>query len=431
MDKRKEELAKVIDSHRDEILKAGQNILEHPELGFKEIYTKEMTESWFDRYGIPYTAGHGVTGVKGRIKGGESRVNICLMGEMDAVKCISHPNADLSTGAAHACGHHIQMANLLGAALAFGETGIMKELSGDLTLLAVPAEEFIELDYRRELIKKGTLAFPSGKQQMIYEGVFDDVDLAMMLHSQAGEEEEQLFLEGSSLGFMTKNITFTGREAHASTPFDGVNALNAAMVALMAIHANRDTFREKDRVRVHPIITNGGDIVNTVPGRVTIETYVRAANAKAIVNTAKIVDNCVNAGALSLGAKASIHNQSGYLPLVQDHGLTKVLEDNARLLMPEAAILRGVDMVGSTDAGDLSCLIPCIQPTLGGFQGTIHGNDFYSCKPEFNVVTATKLLCFTIVDLLCDQAKTAERIKKQFEARFTKEEYLQYLTHSF
>ncbi len=318
MDKRKDELAKIIDSHRDEILKAGQNILEHPELGFKEIHTKEMTESWFDRYGIPYTAGHGVTGVKGCIKGGESRINICLMGEMDAVKCISHPNADLSTGA-----------------------------------------------------------------------------------------------------------------AHASTPFDGVNALNAAMVTLMAIHANRDTFREKDRVRVHPIITNGGDIVNTVPGRVTIETYVRAANAKAIVNTAKIVDNCVNAGALSLGAKASIHNQSGYLPLVQDHGLTKVLEDNARLLMPEAAILRGVDMVGSTDAGDLSCLIPCIQPTLGGFQGTIHGNDFYSCKPEFNVVTATKLLCFTIVDLLCDQAKAAERIKKQFEARFTKDEYLQYLTHSF
>lgn len=427
----KEKLIRSVDAHAGEILAVTQEILVHPELGFKEFHTREVTEAFFDRYGIPYTAGHAITGVAGRLKGKESRINLCLIGEMDAVKCIGHPNADLNTGAAHACGHHIQMGNLLGVGLAFAETGMMKELSGDLTLMAVPGEEFIELDYRRELIKQKRLDYPGGKQQLIQEGVFDDVDLAMMIHAQAGAGGQQLYLDGQSLGFMSKHITFTGKEAHASTPFDGVNALNAAMIALMSIHANRDTFRDGDRIRIHPIITNGGDIVNTIPGWVTIETYVRAANAEAIVSAAQIVDNCINAGALALGAKARICNEPGYLPLRQDAGLNRILEENAKLFMQEKDICRSVDMVGSTDMGDLSHLIPCIHPTIGGFTGTVHGSDFSSCNHQFNVITAVKLLCCTIVDLLKEGAENAKQIKNQFRPVFTKEEYLEYLRHSF
>lgn len=430
-DRVKEKLIQAVDAHAQDILAVTQEILQHPQLGFKEFHTREITKDFFDRYKIPYTLDHAITGVKGQLKGMESRVNICLIGEMDAVKCIGHPNAELQTGAAHACGHHIQMGNLLGVALAFAKSGVMRELSGDLTFMAVPGEEFIEMDYRQELIQQKRLDFPSGKQQLIREGVFDDVDLAMMLHAQAGEEDEKLFLDGRSLGFMAKHITFTGKEAHASTPYDGVNALNAAMVALMGIHANRDTFRDGDQVRVHPIITNGGDIVNTIPGRVTIETYVRAANARAIVDAAQVVNNCVNAGALALGAQAQIENQPGYLPLRQDVNLGKILEENAKLFMLERDICRGIDMVGSTDMGDLSHLIPCIHPTIGGFTGTVHGSDFCSCNLEFNVITAVKLICCTIVDLLKDGAGNAECIKKQFRPVFTKEEYLKYLKNSF
>ncbi len=256
--KMKQELDDAIEKHREESLEVADEILNHPELGFKEYHTKKVITQFFDRHRIPYTCNHAITGVAGKLRGNANKTHICLIGEMDAVNCVGHPHADLNTGAAHACGHHIQIANLLTVAAAFSTTGIMKELAGDLTFMAVPAEEFIDLEIRKELIRQNKIEFPSGKQQLIAEGFFDDIDIAMMLHAQAGEAGRKLFLGGSSLGFMEKEITFLGKEAHGSTPFDGVNALNAAMIALMSVNANRDTFPEKDRIRVHPIITNGG-----------------------------------------------------------------------------------------------------------------------------------------------------------------------------
>ncbi|MGI5947226.1 MAG: amidohydrolase [Lachnospiraceae bacterium] len=428
--KMKQELDDAIEKHREESLEVADEILNHPELGFKEYHTKEVITQFFDRYRIPYTCNHAITGVAGKLRGNANKAHICLIGEMDAVNCVGHPYADLNTGAAHACGHHIQIANLLTVAAAFSTTGIMKELAGDLTFMAVPAEEFIDLEIRKELIRQNKIEFPSGKQQLIAEGTFDDIDIAMMLHAQAGEAGRKLFLGGSSLGFMEKEITFLGKEAHGSTPFDGVNALNAAMIALMSVNANRDTFPEKDRIRVHPIITNGGNAVNTVPGRAVIETYVRAANAEAIVQVAKKVDDCMKAGALALGTDVDIQNQAGYLPLMQDRELSEVIEANARCFMKRDDIQYGIDMVGSTDMGDLSHLIPCIQPTIGGFSGTIHGKDFYSCDQDFNVVTAAKILSFTIVDLLKNGAEQAIAIKKNFHPVFTKQQYLDYLKHS-
>ena len=81
---------------------------------------------------------------------------------------------------------------------------------------------------------------------MVLEGAFDDVDMAMMLHAHPNMPQAGVNLDGSSLGFVAKTIEFYGRASHGSLPFEGINALNAATMGLMGIHANREIFRDED-----------------------------------------------------------------------------------------------------------------------------------------------------------------------------------------
>ena len=118
---------------------------------------------------------HAITGVIAPFKGKESKLKVALMGELDAVVCPGHRCADPVTGAAHSCGHNCMIAALSGVAYALKDTGIMEELSGDIVLMAVPAEEYVEIEYRNELKKAGKIWFLGGKQEFIYEGVFDDL----------------------------------------------------------------------------------------------------------------------------------------------------------------------------------------------------------------------------------------------------------------
>ncbi|MFR9161994.1 MAG: peptidase dimerization domain-containing protein [Ruthenibacterium lactatiformans] len=107
--------------------------------------------------------------------------------------------------------------------------------------------------------------------------------MAMMVHSETDAPQPRAVVAGAAGGFIGKELRFLGKEAHAGgAPWEGVNALNAASLAIAAIHANRETFRDEDHVRVHPIITKGGDLVNTVPADVRMESYVRAASVQAM-----------------------------------------------------------------------------------------------------------------------------------------------------
>lgn len=395
----KEKIKQAIESAREDIIRIGEYVLKNPELGYKEYKTSEFVKKEFEKLGITYRDKLAVTGVKGELCGKEKGLNICIIGEMDAVKCYGHPNADPDTGAAHACGHNAQIASLLGAAIGLVKSGVMKDLCGKVTFFAVPAEEFVELEYRSQLKQEGKIQCFGGKQELIRIGEFDDIDMAMMVHSQAGEETPVLYLNGSSLGFKTKQITFKGKAVHASEPFEGVNALNAAMLALMGINANRETFRDEDKVRVHPIITNGGELVNVVPSVTTIETYVRGANVNAIENACQKVDNAVKAGAMAVGAQCEINTTDGYKPLKQDNELSRLFEENAKDITGEK-IYHGIDMTGSTDMGDLSCKIPCIQPTMGGFSGSAHGKDFKVCDEDAAYIMPAKIMACTVYDLL-------------------------------
>ncbi len=400
----KEKIIEAIENSKESIKEIGNYVLKNPEMGYKEYKTAELVKKEFEKLGIKYRDNIAVTGVRGEISGVGDGPNICIIGEMDAVKCFSHPDADIETGAAHACGHNAQIAALIGAAKGIKESGIMESLPGKVTFFAVPAEEFVELEWRSKLREEGKIEFFGGKQELIRLGEFDDIDMAMMVHSQAGVLKPELYMGGSSLGFTTKQITFKGKAVHASEPFEGINALNAAMISLMGIHANRETFKDEDKIRIHPIITNGGELVNVVPSMVTIETYVRGARKEAIDSACEKVDNAVRAGAMAVGAECEIETERGYLPLHQDVALGKVFEENAKKITGEK-IHHGMDMTGSTDMGDLSAKIPCIQPTMGGFSGSAHGKDFRVCDEDAAYIMPAKIMACTVYDILKNSAK--------------------------
>lgn len=412
----KEKILKAIDDSRDAIIECGEYILNNPELGYKEFKTSKRVQEEFEKLGIPFEADLAITGVKGTVGKKDAGINVCIIGELDAIKCYEHPYANAETGAAHACGHNAQIAAMIGAAYGIVKSGILDEIDGKITFFAVPAEEFVELDYREQLVRSGKITYMAGKQELIHIGAFDDIDMAMMIHSHALTPGFNVYIDGTSLGFDTKQITFEGKAAHGSEPFNGVNALNAAMLALMGINANRETFRDEDRIRIHPIITNGGDLVNVIPDRAVIETYVRGMRSEAIADACRKVDAAANAGAMAIGAKCSIKNISGYKPLHQDKNLSAVFEENALMFTSEDNIYHNINMTGSTDMGDLSEIMPAIQPTMGGFSGALHGKDFAIADKEAVYISASKILACTAYDLLKNGAEKAIAIKEGFNA---------------
>ena len=184
----KEAVCKAIDARYADIEKVAVDIFAEPELGFKEKKTSTKVKAVFDSLGMNYTDGWGITGVKARMQGRNSRRTVALLGELDAIICRDHPNCDPVTGAAHCCGHNVQIANLVAVAMAFKDADIMKELDGDVVFFAVPAEEYVEIDYRNSLREKGQLRYLGGKAQIIAEGGFDDIDMAMQMHVEANSK---------------------------------------------------------------------------------------------------------------------------------------------------------------------------------------------------------------------------------------------------
>jgi len=423
----KQRIARAIDEKRDEIIGIGEQIEKNPELGFKEINTSALVKDVFKNLGLPYEDNLAITGVKAYGKGRSGDIKVAVMGELDAVVSPTHPFADKYTGAAHACGHNAQIANMLGVAIGLTASGALSELDGDVAFMAVPAEEFVELEYREKLRDEGKITFFGGKQEFIKIGAFDDIDMAMMVHSQAAEGGRKAFIAPSSTGFIGKTVRYKGKEAHAgAVPHEGINALNAAMLGLMAIHVQRETFRDEDKIKVHPIITKGGDLVNIVPADVRMETYVRGKTIDAVVSANEKVNRALRAGAYAVGAEVEINEIPGYMPMDQSLEMNKLFAENIQMFIGKENIIEGVDLTGSTDAGDVSLIMPMLHPTIGGFLGNAHSKDFRVCDPEMVYIIPAKAMAFTVVDLLFDNAKLAKEIKSNFKPSFTKDSYLKF-----
>lgn len=428
----KEAACRAIDAHRDDIIAFGDSIFAEPELGYKEVKTSEKFQKLLGSLGFAHQDHVALTGVIANFKGKESKMKVALMGELDAVVVPAHPCADPSTGAAHACGHHCMMAGLAGVAYALHDAGIMEDLAGDIALMAVPSEEFVELEYRNRLREEGKIAFLGGKQEFIRLGAMDDVDVMVMQHTQSTSGEQIKANAGSPAnGFVGKLVRYIGKEAHAGgAPFDGINALNAAEIGLAAIHAQRETFRDEDHIRVHPIITKGGDLVNIVPSDVRIETYVRGARVEAILDASRKVNRALEAGAYAVGAQCEITELPGYLPVVTHQPLAELMYENlCALIGKEHTECISASSGGSTDAGDISHLIPTVHAYIGGAKGGAHCPDYFIEDKDMAYIVSAKALIMTAIDLLADGAETGRMVKETFKPVMTKEEYLKNWGH--
>lgn len=426
----KKKVVEIIDENKDKIIELGKKIYSKPELGYKENFATDLVYNEFKNLGLGNLEKNiAVTGCSGVAGGKIPGPRIAFMGELDALICPEHPDSDPKTGAVHACGHNIQTGVMFGAVLGLVLADAFSELSGSVKFMAVPAEEYVELEYRSKLKEEGKIKYLGGKQELIYRGYFDDVNIAMMMHVlNLGEHGDKILLGPRGNGFVGKKVQFIGKESHAgSAPERGVNALNAAMLAINNIHAQRETFADEEKIRVHPIITKGGDMVNIVPADVRMESYVRGRTVEGIIDANKKVNRAIKAGAMAVGAEVKINDIPGYLPLLNKVELDNILLDNLKTFIKENEIQKGSPFAGSTDFGDVSHLMPALHPFFGGVEGGLHTPDFQLIDENLAYIIPAKCLAMTVIDLLYNGAEDAKKIIDEHEPALTKEEYLNLL----
>jgi amidohydrolase len=413
-----------IESRADEIIKLGELIWRTPELGFKEFKTAEITEKEYKKEEWSFENRIAITGSKAHIAPRRNGPTVGIIGELDALRVTDHQECDPITGAVHSCGHNAQVAAMIGAG--YGLQTVAKELAGNVTLVAVPAEEYVEIDFRNSLREKGQLEFFGGKQEFLRLGAMNDVDISLGSHTDT--ETEGLSVGGSNNGFIGKMVRYVGKEAHAGgSPHKGINALNAAMLGLMGVHANRETFKDEDTIRVHPIVTKGGEIVNNVPSDVKLESYVRGKTVSAIKDANAKVNRALRAGAMAVGAECIIDDHPGYMPYVKDQALDNVLKENAVGLVGEGKVKEKGHSTGSTDLGDFSCVMPTTSIGMGGVAGVGHGRDYRIVDSYIAYVLPAKTLAATTIDLLYGDAENANKIIMGFKPSIPRDGYVDFM----
>jgi len=423
----KARVRKAIRKRAKEIVQIGDQIFRRPELGFKEFETAKLVQRTFTKLGLSYESEVAVTGVIANLEGNSKGPTISVMGELDSVLCYSHPYANKITGAVHACGHNAQIAAMLGVAMGFVDARVMNEFPGAVSFMAVPAEEYVEIEYRLRLRDDGKIKFLGGKQEFIRLGKMNPVDMTIKHHTRSGKRERKVWIGATNNGFVGKAIRYKGKEAHAGgAPDKGINALNAAMLGIMGVHTLRETFKDSDHIRVHPIITRGGDLVNIIPADVRIETYVRGKTTEAILKASKKVNRALRGGALTVGAKVEIEEIPGYLPLKNEPEMSKIFGENAKEILGKSAVKQDEHKTGSTDTGDISAIMPAIEPSISGATGTGHGSDYKIADKEMGYIIPAELMAMTVIDLLWDDAANARRIVKAFKPEVKQRKYVRY-----
>jgi amidohydrolase len=317
---------------------------------------------------------------------------------------------------------------MIGVAMGLVGSDAMKWLGGNVAFLAVPAEEYIEIDFRLKLREVGDIEFLGGKQEMLRTGAFDDIDIAMMVHAEPNAPNRTFTVGGSSNGFIAKKVKFQGKASHAGARPDlGINALNAAALAILGIHTQRETFRDEDTVRVHFVLTSGGEVVNTVPDDVRMEIFVRGKTIEGIEDASKKVNRAIMGGASTVGANVEWSDIPGYLPILEEFVVNSVIRTNAMALLDDENVISGGHRSWSTDIGDLSHVMPVAHPYAGGFLGKSHTDEFRVVDEEMAYVIPAKILAMTLIDLLQNDGKLAMKAINEYQPKFTKEEYLTYL----
>jgi len=378
----KERAILEIEKHSGELNKLGEEIWKNPEVMYEEHKAHNLLTNYLEQKGFDVVRSY--LGVKTAFRatfGEATKPNICVISEYDALPEIGH-----------ACGH-----NLIAEAGVAAGLGIKAALEangaplGRLTVMGTPAEEA-----------------GGGKIKLIEKGAFDDIDLAMMVHPCNRSILEPNFLANSYV-----KVTYFGKAAHAAAfPWDGVNALDAAILAYTNISLLRQQL--KPTARINGIITNGGAKPNIIPEQSAMSYSIRAPTKQEMAELKSKVMACFEAAAKATGCTVDTQDVVAYSEMRYNSVMSSLYKANSQQLG-----LTHVDYTtptGSTDMGNVSHIVPSIHPMYGIGDGTQvnHTRDFTTVtnNPESYQITLTaaKSLAMTAIDLyttpeLVQQAK--------------------------
>jgi amidohydrolase len=365
----------VVEGRRGDLVALSRAIHDRPEVCFEEHTASTLVagalangafEVEIGAFGLP-------TALAARV--GSGPVSIVLCAEYDALE-----------GVGHACGHNLIAASAVGAALALAE--VAEDVGLSVTVLGTPAEEG-----------------GGGKIIMLERGAFDGAHAALMVHPWHEDR-----LEARCLAVDHFDVTYTGREAHASAaPDKGINAADALVVAQVAIGLLRQHLPPGDQV--HGIVTKGGEAANIVPREATGRFMVRAPTLERLASLRPRVERCFEAGALATGAVLAVEQLSPtYSDFVADDPLRSAWRHNAE----ELGRRYEVDDAGtppptiSTDMANVSRSVPSIHPLIGLDAGgaVIHEPAFaraaVSPSAEKAVLDGAIAMAWTAIDAALD-----------------------------
>jgi amidohydrolase len=383
----KDLIVQAVDRLADELEALSRQIHDHPELAYQEVKAAGWLGDFLDKQG--FKVERGVAGVetafRGTIETGQGPT-IAILCEYDALPQIGH-----------ACGHNvIAMAGAgAGAALAAVKAQLPK---GRIQVIGTPAEEG-----------------GGGKVKLIQGGVFRDVDAAMMIHGF-----DRWILHQDLLGIVRVGFEFRGKAAHASAdPWEGVNALDAVIQTFNNVSMLRQQIRPD--ARIHGIVTHGGAAPNIIPEMAACTFYVRAARLEYMWELHKRVLACAEGAAKATGCTVTVvDKEAPYEPLKRNDTLLDLFRANMTTV--GATESPAPDRLGSSDIGNVSQVIPAIQPMVQiAPSGTpIHSRAFEAAAvsplARQGLCQAAKTMAMTTYDLLADPA-LVKRARAEFDAK--------------
>jgi amidohydrolase len=380
VDALKHRVVENVDALADVLVDASHRIHDRPELGYEEHFAHELLTSLVERQGVAVTRGaYGLDTAFEAVAGGDGPV-IAICCEYDALP-----------GVGHACGHNIIATAGLGAGLA--AAAVAAEAGGRVAILGTPAEEG-----------------GGGKVRMADRGAFDGVAAAMMVHPAHADLPEMRTLAIQQLW-----VAYRGEAAHAAAfPHKGRNALDAAVLGYINVAALRQHIRPDERV--HGIFTEAGDQANVVPDHTAARWYVRSPDLAGLEALKPRVLRCLEAGAAAAACEMTIDwRQPVYADLVTNRPLLDLYRANAAAVGRALADGPGApEVVGSTDMGNVSYLVPSIHPMIqvSPPDVSIHSHEFarWAAAPEGDraVLDGAKAMAMTVVDLWARPGALAE-----------------------
>ncbi len=367
-----------LDSIRAGITGLSHKIHSNPEEGFAEIKAAEWTSRMLEDAGFDVQRGICDLPTAFIARAGKGPLHLCFCAEYDAL-------ADIG----HACGHNIIAASAVGAGIA--ASAVADALGLTIAVIGTPAEENGDT---------------GGKILLLERGAFQGMHAAMMIHPAPFD-----VLTPKVIAATMFDVHYTGKEAHASAfPEMGINAADALTVAQTAIGLLRQHI--PSTTRIHGIVTHGGDAPNVVPAHTTARYIVRGDSLSELEQLRPRVYKCFEAGALATGCKMDIvGGEKPYSEMIHDPDIARCFKQNAELLgrsFPDVGAAQQ-KLVASTDMGNVSMVIPSIQPMIGidSFPAVNHQREFtaHCITPAADraLYDGALAMAWTAVDLAVDE----------------------------